>query len=427
MSDLHVKYLIVGGGVAGSEAAKAIRQIDLEGDLLLVGQEINRPYHRPPLSKQFLRGEQGRNAIFAQPAEWFIDNRVQLRTGRRASRVDTARNAVMLDNGEGVSFDRLLIATGGSAAPLQVPGAQLPNLFYLRSLEDAELLHTAMLKARKEGQPHEKGHGRAVVIGGGLLGVELAGSLTQAGLHVDLALSKDHPWRRFAGEVTGRCVTRFLENHGATVHGGDRAARLEGDGRVQCVVLASGKTIACDFAVAAVGIEIHKDILRGTPIAAEKAILVDAGCRTNIPGIFAAGDCAAVFDPLFGKHRLMHHWDSAVQTGLIAGTNMAGGNAGFESASYFDSEVFGLKIGVWGEARMVDRRMIRGMPNAESPQFVEIGVAADGRVAQVLAVGDHEGKALLGGLVRDRIATEGKEDLLRDPNVPLEEILGTGR
>jgi 3-phenylpropionate/trans-cinnamate dioxygenase ferredoxin reductase subunit len=422
MSDLHVKYLLMGGGVAGSEAAKAIREIDGQGDLLMVGQEINRPYHRPPLSKQFLRGEQGRESLFAMAGEWFVENRVQLRTGRRVSNLDATRNAVTLDNGEGVTFDRLLIATGGGAAPLKAPGAELPNLFYLRTLEDAEVLQHAMIKASRGGQTHAKGRGRAVVIGGGLLGVELAGSLTQAGLHVDLAVSAEHPWRRYVGQPTGRCMALFLENRGVTVHGGDRAARLEGDGRVQRVILASGKSISCDFAVAAVGIQIHKEILRGTPIAAEKAILVDAGCRTNVRGIFAAGDCAAVFDPLFAKHRMMHHWDSALQTGRIAGINMAGGDAKFETASYFDSQVFGLKIAVWGEARAVDRRIIRGTPSAESPQFIEIGVAADGRIAQVIALGNVGQKDLLARLVRERVATDGKEDQLRDPGFGLERI-----
>jgi NADPH-dependent 2,4-dienoyl-CoA reductase/sulfur reductase-like enzyme len=250
--------------------------------------------------------------------------------------------------------------------------------------------------------------------------VELAGSLTQSGLHVDLAVSGDYPWKRFAGDVTGRCIARFLENHSVTLHSGERVARVEGDGRVQRVVLASGKSIACDFAVAAVGMVVHKEILRGTPIAAEKAILVDAGCRTNVRGIFAAGDCAAVFDPLFGKHRMMHHWDSASQTGKIAGINMAGGDAKFEVASFFDSQIFGLKLGVWGEARVVDRRIIRGTPSAESPEFIEIGVAADGRVAQVIAVGEVGQTELLARLVKERVATNGREEELRDPGVALE-------
>jgi NADPH-dependent 2,4-dienoyl-CoA reductase/sulfur reductase-like enzyme len=281
-----------------------------------------------------------------------------------------------------------------------------------------------MAKANKEGHAHARGHGKAVIVGGGLLGVELAGSLTQAGLHVELSVSSEYPWRRFAGETTGRCITRLLEQHGVTVHASDRAARLEGDGRVQRVVLASGQTVPCDFAVAAVGIVIQKDILRGTPIAAEKAILVDAGCRTNIPGIFAAGDCAAVFDPLFGKHRMMHHWDSAAKTGRIAGTNMAGGDARFDSASYFDSEFFGLKIQVWGEARVVDRRIIRGSTGPESPQFIEIGVAADGRIAQIIAVGNPEPNEILADLVQRRVAVNGTEERLKDPTIPLDQALG---
>jgi len=253
----------------------------------------------------------------------------------------------------------------------------------------------------------------------------LASSLTQAGLNVDLAVSGNHPWRRFAGEATGRCVARFLEDHGVTVHLADRASRLEGDGRVQRVVLASGKTLTCDFAVAATGIVIHKEILRGTPIAAEKAILVDSACRSSVRGIFAAGDCAAVFDPLFGKHRMLHHWESASQTGRIAGTNMAGGNVHFESDSYFDTEVFGLKVAVWGEARVVDRRLIRGTPRAESPRFAEIGVDSKGRVSQIIAVGQPERQDLLKRLVRERAITEGREQHLSDPNLDLELLFST--
>jgi 3-phenylpropionate/trans-cinnamate dioxygenase ferredoxin reductase component len=193
MSNLHVKYLLVGGGLAGSEAAQAIRKLDANGDLLLVGQEINRPYHRPPLSKEFLRGQLARSGLFTLPAEWFVENHVQLRTGRRATHVDVTRSCVMLDSGEELSFDRLMIATGGSAAPLRVPGAELPNLFYMRTLEDAERLQLATDKARRGGRrdPVSGRNGRVVVIGAGVLGVELAASLAQAGLRVDLIMSED--------------------------------------------------------------------------------------------------------------------------------------------------------------------------------------------------------------------------------------------
>jgi 3-phenylpropionate/trans-cinnamate dioxygenase ferredoxin reductase subunit len=425
MSDRHLKYLLVGGGLAASEAARAIRQLDPEGDLMMVGQEISRPYHRPPLSKDYLRGLLNRESLFTAPAEWFVNNRVQLRTGRRVSRIDTTRNAVTLDNGEGLSFDSMLIATGGGAAPLDIPGAQLPNLFYLRTLEDAELLQHATVKAAKVGLPHDKGRGVAVVIGGGPLGIELAASLTQAGLRVELALSAEHPLRRYAGETTGRFFSRYLESRGVTVHRNDRAARLEGDGRIQRVVLSSGKVISCDFAVAAVGITIHKDLLRGTPIAAEQAILVDATCRTNVPGIFAAGDCAAIFDPLFGRHRMLHHWDSAAKIGAIAGTNMAGGNASFNTASYFDTKLFEMEIGVWGDPRSVDHRIIRGAITTESPNFQEFGLFPDGRAAQIIAVGNTTQKEIFARIIESRATLAGKEEQLKDPSHPLEEILAS--
>jgi 3-phenylpropionate/trans-cinnamate dioxygenase ferredoxin reductase subunit len=417
-----MKYLLVGGGVASSEAARAIRQLDPQGDLALIGQEINRPYQRPPLSKSFLRGQQNRASLFTTPPQWFVEHHVQLRTGRRVSHLDAARTCVTLDSGEEISFDHLLIATGGMPAPLRVPGADLPNIFYLRTIEDAEHLQHAIEKARKEGRPHPDGsgrRGRATIIGGGLLGVELAATLTQAGIHVDLALSREFPWNRLAGESTGKFITRFLEKHGVVVHPSARAARLEGDGRVQHVALSNGKSLDCDFAVAAVGIAINKDLLRGTPIVGENAILVDDRCQTSVPDIFAAGDCAAVLDPLFGKHRMMDHWETAAITGQIAGTNMAGGEAHCNVVSNFSSEVFDLRITVWGEGKLVDRRIIRGTPNIDLPGFAEIGVAADGRIAQVIAVGQNAGQQELSELVRQRVRIDGNEESLKDPAIPL--------
>lgn len=426
MSDLHVKYLLIGGGVAASEAAKAIRAIDREGDLLMVGQEINRPYNRPPLSGKYLRGKQSRDSLFTLPSEWFVENHVQLRTGRRVSHIDVTRNSVTLDNGEGVSFSRLLIATGGSPAPLQVDGARLPSLYYLRTLEDAELLQHVMMKASREGQAHAKGHGRAVVVGSDPLALELAASLTEAGLHVELTFADEHPLRRFLGETAGRNISRFLESRGVTVHCNQRVASLEGDGRIQRTVLASGKIIPCDFVVAAVGIVVQKDLLRGSPIAAERAILVDASCQTSARDIFAAGDCAAVFDPLFGKHRMLQYWDSAALTGQIAGTNMAGGNAKFSVASYLHSEVFGLGIEVWGESRAVDRRILRGPIGSESPHFTEFGVASDGRLAQIVATSRQEPTEFFAGLIERRASVIGKEELLKDPSLAVERIMELG-
>jgi NADPH-dependent 2,4-dienoyl-CoA reductase/sulfur reductase-like enzyme len=423
MSVQHVKYLLIGGGLASSSAAQAIRERDPRGSLMIVGQEINRPYHRPPLSKDYLRRESNRDALGTVEANWFTEHDVMLRTGRRAARLDAGRNTVTLDNAEEIVFDRLLIATGAGPAALEIPGSQLPNVFYVRTIEDIERLHHAIDKVKSEGQPHPRGRGRAAVIGGGFLGVELAASLTTMGLAVDLISGSDYPWHRFAGESTGKFLIHYLQKHGVTVHVGARPMRLEGDGRVQRVVLSEMRSLSCDFVIPAVGISIPRELLRGTPIAAEKAILVDDHCRTNLPDIYAAGDCAAVFDPLFGKHRILDHWDNAQVTGKIAGANMAGEESAYRGVNYFFSDVFTLSISAWGEAKQVDRRLIRGTPNVDAPDFIEIGIAADGRIAQVLAIGHANEDDQLRELVARRLRVDGNAEQLKDPRVPWNDIL----
>lgn len=426
MTVLHVKYLLVGGGAASIAAAKAIRSLDVEGSMLVVGREVHRPYLRPELSRRYLRRELSREQLYLEDPNWFRQHAVTLRTGRSVSRIDPPRSAAMLDSGEEVSYDQLLIATGAGAAGLAIPGAHLPNLFTLRTIDEADLLRNAVETAIREGRPHgaagdlPRGRGRAVVVGAGLLGVEIAASLRRSGMAVDLICSSEHPWHKQAGEATGRFVAKLLTNNGVTLHTGRRPLRLEGDGRVQRVVLddADKTVLDCDFAVACVGAVATKDLLRGTTIGAGKAILVDATGRTSVPNIFAAGDCCAILDPRFGKHRWLEHWDGAIAMGILAGRNMAGAHDTFHAMPGFETEVFGVPASFCGEARLVDRRLIRGNAAADTG-FAEIGVAQDGRVAQVITVGEVPEADALRQLVRDRADVTGREDALRDPSLPL--------
>jgi 3-phenylpropionate/trans-cinnamate dioxygenase ferredoxin reductase subunit len=422
MNSSHVKYALVGGGGAGSAAADAIRKLDPTGSILLVGQEHSRPYVRPALSKEFLRREKSRLEIATDPVGWYAQKRIDMHTSRRVSHVDTARNVITLDNGEEIAFDKLLLATGASPKILKVPGADLPNVFYLRTLDDCDRLHHAIDKAKAEGRPHPLGRGKAAVIGSGLLAVEVAASLRQMTLHVDLVAAKAYPWEKFAGEAMGRFVAKKLQQHSVALHCGVSADRLEGDGRVQRVQLSDGRTLDCDFAVVAIGITPNRELLRGTPIAAEKAILVNDHCRTNLDNIYAAGDCAAVLDSLFGKHRIMDHWDSARITGAIAGANMAGDDVRYDGVNSFFSDFFDITLRAWGDSRFVDRRIVRGTPSVDSPQFAEIGISADGRVSQVLAIGRTPEHELLRRLVAKRLNVLGHEDLLNDPEADLSQL-----
>jgi NADPH-dependent 2,4-dienoyl-CoA reductase/sulfur reductase-like enzyme len=423
MNNPHVKYLLVGGGLASSSAAEAIREIDREGSIALIAQEVNRPYHRPPLSKEYLRRQKPRAELFTHIPDWFETNRVELRTGRRVSHLDVPRMTAIMDNGQSISFDRLLLATGATPATLEVPGASLPNLFYLRTVDDCDVLHHAIDKAKAEGRAHDRGRGQTVIVGGGALGVELAASLTQLGLSVDLLLSGQQPWNRFAGESTGRFLSLYLQKRGIRVHPASPLQKLEGDGRVQRVILSGGEAVDCDFVVAAVGAVPNRDLLHGTPIAAGRAILADEHCQTNVPGIYAAGDCAAVFDPLFGKHRVLDHWDNAIVTGKLAGRNMAGISESYSTVNYFFSDIFELSLSAWGDSRHIDRRLLRGTPNVDAPDFVEIGVAADGRIVQVLAVGHAGEDEVLRDLVGKRVKVNGNEEALKDPKSDLKKMI----
>ncbi|HEX8325378.1 MAG TPA: FAD-dependent oxidoreductase [Tepidisphaeraceae bacterium] len=413
MDRMHVKYLLAGGGVASAACAEAIRELDRSEAILLVAQEISRPYDRAPLSKAYLRRETAKPDLVSQTPTWFAQNDVTLRTGRRLTQVDTARGCAHLDDGGEIFYDRLLLAVGRAPRPLGIPGGTLPNTFHLKTIADADRLHHAIEISRTAG------HNRAVVIGAGLLGVEVAASLAQVGMHVDLIAAYNTVWPKLVGEQCGAFLARRLARAGVKLHANRRAARLEGDGRVQRVVLDDGQTIGTDFVVAAVGSGFNRELLRHTPVAAENAILTDETGRTNVANIYAAGDCATIFDRRFGKHRPASHWDHARATGRVCGVNMAGGQARYDRVTHFTSEVAGLTVHVWGDARFVSHRILRGNARANDGHFAEIGVAADGRVAQVIAVGRENEHDALRRLVEDRAATADAAEAMKDPAIAL--------
>lgn len=412
----RVKYLIVGAGLAGSRAAQAIRLRDPVGDLTLVGQEVNRPYHRPPLSRDYLLKKISRSDLMTVPEKWFHECHVALKTGVRAAHIDTNRRVAMLANGEEQPFEQLLLATGSIARRLEVPGADLPRVFTLRTIEDFDRLLHALERARAEAAGRRDPTLRCVVVGGGPLGIDLAGTVRALGVAVELVTAQSHPMAKFVGDAIGRAVGRLLEREGVALRTMQRVARFEGDGRVQRVVLGDGAALPCDLALLAVGSSPNRDLLRGTPIASEKAILTDDACRTNIEGIYAAGDCAALLDPRFGKHRRIDHWDHARMTGDIAGANMAGDAQRYDLVNKFVVHVGREPLTVWGEPRLVHHRIVRG--GQEGSETIEFGVSADGRISLVAALGPAA-SASLAQLVRDRREVTGLEEQLRDPSAPL--------
>lgn len=418
----HVHYLLLGGGVSAGEAAVAMREIDRKNAAMIVTSEAVRPYRRQQLSREYLRREIGREAMMTLPADWFASQGVTLRTGRRATQIDVERHLVHLDNDEQILFDRLLIATGDIARHLTIPGANLPGVHYLRTLDDADRLLNTIESAKLQGRFHDlvdehagqRLRGRAVVIGANMLGVEVASSLRQVGIHVELIARREYVWHRFASETIGRFVGRTLSEAGIVVHENEMARGIEGDGRVQRVVLSSGTVVDADFVVACIGIEHNRELLRGTPVAAERMILVDEHCRTSSENVWASGDCCAVFDRHFGKHTPVTRWEHAIYTGQIAGANMAGVRASYDKIPANITQWLNRAATGFGESRFVDHRIVRQI---DSDRFVEFGIAKDGRLAQILIIGEVE--SLLPNaqaLVENRVNLAGREEVLRDPN-----------
>ena len=408
----HVNHLIVGGGVASAAAARTLRRLAPGSSVTLVAAEQVRPYHRPPLSKAYLRRDLPRTALPVNPANFYREQRVTLRTGTRATALDTGRGLVTLDTGEQLAYDRLLIAAGAKAGPLDVPGAELPGLWYLRTLEDSDRLHTVAAESRRDGR------GRCAVVGGGRLGVELAASLANLGLAVTLFARGDRLWPHAAGEHVSRVLKDALIAGGVDVRLNDPCVRLEGDGRVQRAVGASSHTAAADFAVAAVGAEADLRLVRGTGVQAERAVLTDEFCRTSADNVYAAGDCAKIFDPRFAKHRHLDHWDHAGVSGTLAATNMAAESGAAEPlavVNWFFTQAFDVLLNGWGEPRLIARRLVRGAGR----ELAEIGVDESGRVCSALAIGRADEHDDLRALVDRRADVAGREEQLKDPAEPL--------
>jgi 3-phenylpropionate/trans-cinnamate dioxygenase ferredoxin reductase component len=417
----HVNYLLVGGGGAAAFAAESIRAKDKSGSILMVGREVVRPYARHELSQSYLRREKSRYDLSLRGPSWYAQEKITLKTGTRVVSIDCTRKFVTLDSGQDVSFDKLLLAIGAQPRLLAIPGASMSNVYYLRTMDDFDRLLNAIVGPTTDDPSRSEmrvppTRTRVCVIGAGFLGTEVAASLRMLGAKVDVVCGGPYPWHHQVGPAMGGVLSHLLKGQGIGVHEHVRAIALEGDGRAQRVVLSDQSTVACEHVVACVGVEVNREILRNTPIAAEKGILTDEFGRTNVADVFAAGDCAAVFDRRFGKHRLNQHWDAAVYGGTIVGQNMAGGEMPLKdligNVSIIDPRAVSTAVHTWGEAKWVTQRIVRGIDRGGGNNLAEIGMDLQGRCVQVTMIGRADERDVLRGLVESRAQVDHIADRL---------------
>ena len=337
--------VIIGSGLAGGNAAATLREEAFQGPVVLISREPGVPFGRPPLSKTYLRSEEDLDAWYVRPAGWYAEHDVELRSGATVRGVDPAAHAVTLDSGEELAYQKVLIATGGRNRRLRLPGAELPGIHYLRTLAECDAIKREAVPGR-----------RAVVVGMGFIGCEIAASLTQLGVGVTAIFPGRAPLERVLGGQVCALIGDFHRANGVEMLPGDQVAAFEGSEHLEAVVTAGGRRIACDFAVAGVGIEPD---VPPVPVAQENGILADELCRASAPDVYVAGDVANHLHPLFGRIRV-EHFNNAEKQGAAAARSMLGSTAPYDYLYTFWSDQYQHKIEYVGHAARWDEFVVRG-------------------------------------------------------------------
>ncbi len=396
------RIAIVGASLAGGTAAATLRDEGFDGEIVLIGEESQPPYERPPLSKEYLRGEEPFERALVRPEAFWAEAGITLRTGERAESLDLAGRTVRLAGGDEVAFDRLLLTTGGVNRRLPVPGADLDNVLDLRTVADADRIREAASGATS-----------AVVVGMGFIGAEVAASLRQRGLDVTVVEVVTTALVRALGEEVGRAVEACHRDQGVVMRFNDGVEAFEGDGRVERVRTKTGD-VECDLAVVGVGIRPATELAEAAGLDIDDGIVVDELCRTSAEGVYAAGDVARHVHPLAGGPIRVEHWNNAIKQGEAAARSMLGVGEPYAEVHWFWSDQFEHNLQYAGFHGDHDELVVRG--SLEERRFAAFYLE-DGKLTGVASLDwprdvRRAQKLIAAGVSPDPAA-------LRDPGVDL--------
>jgi 3-phenylpropionate/trans-cinnamate dioxygenase ferredoxin reductase component len=398
-------FVIAGAGMAGGKAVETLREEGFDGRVVLLGAEPERPYERPPLSKDYLRGEAERGGVYLQEdAGWYEQHDVELRTSTTIASLDAAGRAVVLADGERVDYDALLLATGAEPKRPPIAGADLDGVHVLRTFEDSDALH-AVIDAG----------GRLVVVGAGWIGCEVAASARQKGMEVALIETQSVPLEGVLGPELGAFYRDVHADQGVALHLGTGVEAIEGAGRAERVRTSDGTVLEADAVVLGVGVAPRTQLAEGV-LDVDNGILVDASLRTSVEGVFAAGDVANHDHPLFGRLRV-EHWANALEQGPSAARAMLGQDAVYERVPYFFSDQYDVGMEYAGHSAPDDEVVFRGDPAGR--EFIAFWLR-DGRVTAGMNVNVWDVNEHIQELVRSGASVDA--DRLRDSDVPLDAL-----
>jgi len=404
-------FVIVGAGLAGAKAAQTLRAEGFAGRIHLVGDERDAPYERPPLSKGYLAGTSERESVFVHDPAWYPENDVDLLTGTKVIGLDVAAREVNLDGGAALAFDKLLLATGSSPRLLDVPGADLEGVYYLRRLPDSEGLHATL----------SDGGLRVVIIGGGWIGLEVASAARGFDNDVTVVEPQSTVLKGALGQELGDVFAGLHREHGVRLVLDEGVTALEGaDGRVASVVTTSGERLPADVVVVGVGVRPNTQLAEAGGLEVDNGVLVNAALQTSHPDIYAAGDIANAFHPLLGRHVRVEHWAHANRSGPAAAKSMLGQDVTYDPIPYFYTDQYDLGMEYSGAIgpEGYDRVVYRG--DVASREFISFWLK-DGRVQAGMNVNVWDVTGPVEALIRSGAVIDA--DRLADPNVPLESLL----
>jgi 3-phenylpropionate/trans-cinnamate dioxygenase ferredoxin reductase subunit len=401
-----VEFLIVGGGLGAAYCASELRRLGTEGSILLATREDEPPYERPPLSKEYLRGEAGRTDAYVNPAEWYAENGVDLRTRTNVMSLDPEARTAKLQGGEEVGFEKALLATGAMVNILRVEGAELEGIHYLRAFGNSDAI-------RLEADAAE----HVVLIGGSYIGTEVAASLTARGTKCTIVMMEEVTLANTFGERAGRFFHDVLAEHGVELLGGEELEAFEGDGRVRAVVTKSGRTVEGDMVVVGAGVRPDAMLAQRAGLEIDDGIVCDARLETSAPGIYAAGDVCSYDSVVHGRRLRVEHWDVALQQGRYAARAMLGETEPYREVPYFFSDLADwVSLESVGPALDWDEVVFRGDLDAGG---FSAWYLHDGRVQGTLAVGRSDDLIHGRRLIETGGDVSGQQEALADPDAEL--------
>ncbi|MEI5009542.1 NAD(P)/FAD-dependent oxidoreductase [Streptomyces sp. NPDC087659] len=403
-------FVIVGGGLAAGKAAEALREHGHRGPLVIIGDERERPYIRPPLSKGYLLGKEERDSIFVHPEDWYAEHDVELLLGTSAASVDVRAREVELDGGRRVPYAKLLLATGSSPRRLSVPGADLDNVLYLRRVGDSERLKAAFTEGA-----------RIVVIGGGWIGLETAAAARTAGAEVTVLEHAELPLLKVLGREAAEVFAGLHKDHGVDLRPRAEVESITGtDGRVDGVRLADGSRLDADAVVVGIGITPNVRLAQEAGLEVRDGIVTDEHLRTSVADIYAAGDVANAYHPRLGRHLRVEHWANALNQPLTAALSMLGQDAVYERLPYFYTDQYdlGMEYTGYAEPGGYDRVVFRG--DVAGREFIAFWMARN-RVLAGMSVNVWDVIDPIRALIQAGAGID--EARLSDPGVPLDSLV----